>query len=333
MATFLKKMLFHGLVLLSLLTAIVLGQYLRDTRTAPDLGALPTHFISNSTCFNTKLEHARAGNRLKQAKLLILGSSMALHNVLGPGLSARFQEPVYNLSSWGLRPAESYELLKQLADSLTVDHLVIPFNHTEFGLDTKRIDYEQLPDYFFAENPLKQVRQYAAQFTLSGFIEDWTMRTKYLHRSNVNFSLNFDETGAVIQRADRFVFAPNARRLAYRDTTGFGQFTAGIDSIRQLCHQRHITLTLVYLPWRSSVLTPERIGQVRYVADCLSKRYPENFVDLSGLAVADRDFSDAGHMFKGGASLVTRALLDSMATHGTGAGIALTQPRQTLVAR
>lgn len=335
MNKFLNKVLLHSLLLGSLITSIVVGRYLNALQnTKLDFSALPTNFISNSACFNTKLEHAKEKNRLKQAKLLILGSSVALNNVSGPRISAWFKEPVYNLSSWGLKPRESFEMLKQFGNDLPIKHLIIPFNHTEFSTDAKTIDYKQVHEYFYSEGTLKNAQFYLANFTLDGFIKDWSMRTNYLHRSNVNFSLKFDESGAIVQRPKQFFFAKDGLPLAYQDTTGFQQFTVAIDSIKRFCDARHVTLTLVYLPWRKDILTPRNSKQVESVANHLSARYPQNFVNLSGLPVASQHYFDAGHMFENGATVVTRALLDSITTRRTGAGIALSRDqRQAIVSR
>ncbi|WP_338875445.1 hypothetical protein WBJ53_07470 [Spirosoma sp. SC4-14] len=307
------KLLFHSFLLLAITMGVVMVRYARRThKIVPDLATLPSHFISNSVCFNAKLEHARQNDRLLSARTLIIGSSMGLNNVSAKILTQTFGEKAYNFSSWGFKPHETFQVLKQLEGKLALKHLIIPFNHTEFLADTKQIDYNGVYTHFFEKNVVSYFRNFFSNFSMDSFIKDWSFRSKYIYDDNVGFTLKFSDDGSVLLRPNNFIRPQEATGLAYYDTTGFARFSSSLDSISRYCNRNHIQLTMVYLPWRKDQLTPARNQQIAHVASVLATNYNNQFVNLSRLPVADKDFVDGGHMFEGGAIAVTSALIDTL---------------------
>ncbi|GAB3895581.1 hypothetical protein [Spirosoma agri] len=318
MKKFVKKLVFHSFLLSIATVGIILVRYVERTHQAmPDLRSLPTNFISNSVCFNAKLDHARQGNRFLSAKTLIMGSSMGLNNISGDILTKTFGDRSYNFSSWGFKPHETYQVLKQMEGKLSAQRLIIPFNNTEFLNDAKQIDYKGVYDHFFVANMVSVLHNFFTNFSIDSFVKDWSFRTKYIYFDNAGFTLKFAEDGSVPLRPKNFIRPLEAKGLIYYDTTGFSKFSRSLDSISRYCDRNHIELTFVYLPWRKDILTPERIKQVQYVSTYLTAKHHDKFVNLSRLAVDDHDFVDVGHMFQGGAATVTNALVDSLTTRKT----------------
>ncbi|WP_338875448.1 hypothetical protein WBJ53_07485 [Spirosoma sp. SC4-14] len=314
MKKFLQKILLHSLLLTTAIGAVVMARYAKGTHKLwPDLHSIPPNFISNSVCFNAKLEHAKEEGRLLSAKTLIIGSSLGLNNVSGAILTRSFGEKAYNFSSWGFKPHETFQVLKQLEGKLAIQRLVLPFNNTEFLADAKQIDYQAVHDHFFAPGLLTQVRGYFTNFTLDNFIKDWSLRTKYIYRDNEGYTLKFADDGSINLHANNFVRSEEGSPLAYYDTTGFARFNRSLDSISQYCDRNNIELTMVYLPWRHDLLTPKRTKQVEYVANYLRAKYHNKFVDLSRLPVERKNYVDGGHMFEEGAITITNALVDTLA--------------------
>ena len=315
MKRFFYKLFIHGSIITALIAVLTLMAYWQQTGLqTPKLECLPKHFVSNSVCFNTKLDHAKATGRLAQANILILGSSIALQNVSADLLTNQLRRQVYNLSSWGFKPYQSFELLKHLHGKLHIRHLLIPFNHTDFGTDKKTIDYKGAYTYLFANNMLSRVNNFLTYFTLPALVDDWADRTNYGELSNINKSLRFEPTGSI-------QIDPNQFRLiggslpTYQDTTGFAAFKVGVDSIRRYCDQNNIELTLIYLPWRSDVITATQQIQIQSVSQDLSRIYGRSFLNLTQVRLAETNFIDAGHLFKQGAIQLTQALADSLLQH------------------
>lgn len=314
MIKFWKRLLLHGGVIGLVLLTATFGLYWRAIRFGqPDFGSLPTNFVSNSVCFNAKLEHARTDNRLANAHTVILGSSIALNNLSGRLLAKTWGKSTYNFSSWGLKPYQSYEMLKQIRGKLALRRLIIPFNHPDFGEDRKSIDYGLLPDFLFANGPSVRLDSYLSNLGVDTFADDWAYRTQFTNTRSVYQSMQFDATGGVLFDPRQFTNGEaGPRRIAYRDTTGFGTFTQSLDSISRFCAANRIELLLVYMPWQRTVLSPARSREVAAVAAYMAAHYPSQFINLSGLTVSDRHYADCEHFFESGATIATRAVLNAL---------------------
>lgn len=311
MKSFFAKFIFHGTICLLLATILVYGIYVKSTGLiAPDFREIPTNFISNSVCFNSKLDHIKSSPMAPGANCLILGSSISLNNVDAESLSQKNKITVYNLSSWGLKPYQSYQLLKKTHQKFAPKQLIIAFNNTDFGQDNKEISYGTIYDYLFKSSFLSQMSSFFAHFNIQDFLSDWAMRSKFSKRDNVYQSLRFDDHGSILLNAKNFQYAPEIQPLTYRDTTGYANFQAGIDSIATFCADRQIQLLLVYSPWKKEVLTPDKLAQIKAISQKMESRYKEAFLDLSSLPISSNLYVDGGHLYKKGASIVTSKISD-----------------------
>ncbi|GAB3929245.1 hypothetical protein [Larkinella terrae] len=306
MKRFIGKLVFHGAICLIITVFLVYGGYIRETGTkVPDFSEIPTNFISNSVCFNSKLDHLKSNAELKNTNCIILGSSISLNNVDAELLSQKNRLSTYNLSSWGLKPYQAFQFLKSMEDKISPSYLIVTFNNADFGRDDKEIKYSTIYNYLFNNSLLTRIESFMAHFNIRDFMSDWAMRSNFAKRDNVYQSLRFDSHGSILLNSNNFQYSPGIQPLTYRDTTGYLAFQTGIDSIASFCKKRQIRLLLVHSPWKRDVLSPEKNSQIHSISTRMKNRYRNSFLDLSNLSISDHLYVDGGHLYKKGAAIVT----------------------------
>ena len=274
-----------------------------------DFNNFPKNNVSNSSSFRAKLDYTISRNYLKNCSFLISGSSMSLNNISGKIIQKRTHENVYNISSFGTKPIQTAGLLKSNLVGHQIKYLLIAFNNCDFGNSNFNIDYSA-SNVFVNGNSIKRCWIFLETFNMVTFFSDLNDRTRFSNIVNSYKSLSFDETGSI--QFDRKGFIINKERWeSYYDTTGFKTFFNNTIELNGLCKENNITLFLIYLPFRSDLLSEERKRQNTIVSNKLELQFGCSFFDLSNVSLSADDYCDGIHFFKEGAENITNIILDS----------------------
>lgn len=275
---------------------------------------LPKNNLANSHCFRAKLDHAIVDNRLNKCTFLISGSSISMNNISGSTLQKATNEIVYNISSSGTLPQQTLELMNNKVFGEKLRYILVAFNNVDFGEPQYHIDYKSASQ-FFRGNSLERSLIFLKTFNLTVFTKDIFKRVKFSSVSNVYESLKFDQTGSVL--LDRKGFVIDERRWeTYYDTVGFSKFFKSICHLNELCKKNSIELYLIYVPFRSDLLSESRMQENREVSKLIRSKFHSNFYDFSNFMMTSDYFSDNQHFFREGSECITNLLLDSLQLKG-----------------
>jgi hypothetical protein len=275
-----------------------------------DFTNFPKHAISNSVCFNAKLEHALIDTNFNQCSFLIAGSSMSLNNISGELIQKQLQKKVYNISSWGTRPSQTIELLESKVIGDQVKYVLVAFNNFDFGKTDYSLDYRSVEKFMLGNN-FDKAWLFFEKAHILDICSDWEFRNKFSNIDNEYASLKFDKTGSVLLNREGFKISKK-RWAKYFDTTGFYNFKKSMLKLDSLCITKNRNLILVYLPSRSDLLTEKNRTANNSVAENLKTEFKSKFIDLSSIKINANNYCDGIHLFKEGAEIVTYSILDSL---------------------
>jgi hypothetical protein len=270
---------------------------------------IPLNNVSNSPCFKAKLDHLVNSPNFRNCTFLIAGSSMSLSNISGKIISNRLNETVYNISSWGLKPSQLNQFIKQI-NTDKIKYLLVAFSNWDFGESVYNIDFKATGDLING-NKLTRFWSSIDKFNIFTFSQDWNYRSKFSNCNNCYESLNFDKYGSIQYEPIGFIIEPS-RWNVYKDTTGFNNFYNNINELYAICTKHEIALFLVYLPIRSDLLTPLTLVQNQQIAEILKKRFDKSFLDLQHKNIPSNQYWDGFHMFKEGAESITNLIIDTL---------------------
>ncbi len=294
----------------TLLILLILLGYLITARKI-SFQDLPKNNISNSNCFRAKIDHVIRKDFLENSTFLISGSSMSLNNISGRVIQNRTIAQVYNVSSYGTKPKETIGFLNYDIPGNRLNYLLVAFNNCDFGdLNNINVDFPATST-FVNGNFIQRLWIFLKTFNINIFYSDWNYRTQYAHILNNYKSLKFDDFGSVELKREGFVI-DKSRWEQYYDTTGFDIFYRDIIHLKTICERNEVTLLLVYLPFRSDLLTDRYIAENHEVARVMEEEMGPYFIDLSNLNVNPDYYCDYAHFFKDGAEYITNLIMDSL---------------------
>jgi len=216
----------------------------------------------------------------------------------------------YNLSSWGFRSGPLLEFFSTVPLA-RCRRVVVAFNNIDFGINQGvKFDFGLTKSYV-GGNSFDKLFGFLKTFNFMRFDQDFQERKAGMLANNAYFSLDFDKYGSVLLNPEHFKI-DTFRYYSYTDTAGFNIFIDNMRALKTLLDSHNIRLSLVYLPYRRDLLTPERESHNNYVADRIREALPDNFIDLHSLSVDKGLYADAAHFFKGGAGVITQNIIDSL---------------------
>jgi hypothetical protein len=311
-----KKLFVFSIGLLLVIIGVTLFTY-REDITKNGLKTMPTNNFSNSISFNAQVQRLQELDKIKKVQFLVLGSSMALNNIAAEMIEDSIKQSTYNFSSWGVKS----EMLVRIMKSIEFEKcktVIVPFSNQDLydsvHFDVKNFDF--INNYLNSSNAtVYNLAGFFYNFNFNEFRQNWKIRTADLYRTNSYSSLQFDSCGSVLIDTTAFVVSKK-RNDKYFDTTGFTDFMKNMVVLKSILASKDISLKLVYLPWREDLITPEREKANDAVATVLHGTFDEDFIDLHNLNLDTSLFCDASHLFKDGAKIITKHVIDSLrATH------------------
>lgn len=309
---FIKQLLLFLSGLLVIVILITLFIYREDIG-RNGFKSMPTNNFSNSISFNSQIQHLHSLHRTKETEFLVLGSSMALNNIAAELIEDSIQQKTYNFSSWGLKSQKLLEIV-QTIEFEKCRTVLIPFSNQDL-YDSAHFDIKDLElvnNYLNSKNTAwYKAAAFLYNFNFSDFRKNWSLRSKDLYRLNTYSSLSFDSCGSVLINTTGFVFSKK-RNERYFDTTGFTAFMQNITAIKSLLNKKNISFKLAYMPWRDDLITPERESANNAIASILHRTFKDEFIDLHNLKLEKALFCDGTHLFKDGAKIITRNIIDSL---------------------
>lgn len=305
---FLLRLTLFGLVLLGMLAAAA-GISILGSPGKFGPGVIPGNYVSNSSCFNAKLDHLVHSDHLAHCSFLIAGSSMSLCNISGKRIEASTGETVYNVSAWGIKPAQTTQLLK-IIDKKNINTLLLAFNNSDFGELTNNVDFSAT-ELFIKKGPLRRLYLLFKQMSYKNFLFELGYRMHFSKITNHYESLNFDETGSVQLEPEGFVI-DEKKWKRYFDTTGFSTFQAEIAKLDLLCKTQGIHLIPVYLPARADLMDGEKNERNAFIAEKVRAHFQMYFIDLHEAKLPSEMYCDGIHFFKEGSEIITRMVVDTL---------------------
>ncbi len=305
---FFRKFIIFFIGFIPIGALVLVARYYKEFKKS-GVQVMPTNNLSNSISFNAKIQHFHEHYNCSQIELLIIGSSMSLNNVSAKKLQNALHLKTYNFGSWGFKSDNDLKFLKK-TNFPNCRKVLIAFNNYDFTQSEPEYNIG-LTAYYLNKKPLAAPFAFLNKFNIEAFRNDWEYRSVYLFRSNIYESLMFDECGSVMFEDSDFAIDPK-RYEQYVDSDSFDFFHHNMDDLKMFLARKNIQLILAYLPWRKDLLTEQRLTKNDSLANILKADFGNNFIDLHRLDIDTALFCDAGHVFKQGAELITRHLIDSL---------------------
>lgn len=271
-------------------------------------------FVSNSISCNLKAGFIEQHpEKLNQAGIVVLGSSMSLNNIDAKLLQDSFQLNTINLSSWGLK-------IVNFEQSPVLDqHKIFLCNLGSPDFSTYHL--QAYDKFSFNNSKLRQVYDLSVNFST---YKDQLQKAKdvLLMRHNRDFkSCNFDDYGSVLLSDSGFNF--DSSRWNGDDYLSFGVDSAKLkDYVHHLkdlvaSHQGIEHFILTYSPGRRVFYNQNRSEMIAYLGRMIRENCPTvHFINLYDRNYPDVEYADASHFNGKGASRFTREVIDSIISRG-----------------
>lgn len=309
---FIKKLLIFTAGLVPIVGVLAVYTYRSDIR-LHGFRSMPTNNFSNSISFNALVQNLHETNKINELEFLVLGSSMALNNVSAEMMEDSLHLKTYNFSSWGTKGPGLLRIIENI-DFSNCRQVLLPFGNQDLN-DSIQFEINNLPlinTYLRnSNNWVSQAEAFFYKFNFNNFLDTWKVRSRDLYKTNTYTSLKYGRCGSVL--LDSTEFEISAKRYErYFDTTGFSSFFTNINSLHALLAKKNVTLTLVYLPWRDDLITPGRQQANNNVVAALKAKFGKHFINLNNLKIDKSLFCDGSHLFRPGAEMLTRNIIDSI---------------------
>lgn len=265
--------------------------------------SIPLVFLSNDVSYNAKAFWIQNNlNKLKQSKIVVIGSSMSLNNISTKIVQDYTMKSTINLSSWGRKIGDFYDLLNEL-DTNKLILININFQDLELG---------GIKTFFNLFDPNQNQIEFFSILTKSGLylkqISDYENYCRVGSKSYQN--LNFDATGAAI--FDNIGFKINERRWnSNLNSANNQEISLFIDNLKRISEKHKIIVTF----------SPERKifkSEIKQTAiDTLRKQIQQetrnvSFFSMYHIHFPDSLFVDGSHFNSNGSKYFTQILLDSI---------------------
>lgn len=275
---------------------------------------VPLRF-TNSISFDAKLNFLKKSGKLYDTEILIIGSSMGLNNIDSQILSDKLNNKnVLNISSWGLKVQEVFDLLKliNLSKIKTIIYLNQYFDFYGESIN----DYNKDSVKKYLNNEFNLIPYFNTFNTLSDNFKDYVLWEKRYINNNYYNNLRFNDYGDVklsisenninIKRWSEIV---NTRDLK----NNFDSF----ENMIKFLNKNKIELVVVTTPYRKEFFSIDKfINQYNaYLMKILdfNKEYDFKYINLqNSLKLADTFFVDSSHLNFKGAELVSKKIVEIM---------------------
>ena len=272
--------------------------------------------VSNSVSYNLKVSFIRQHpEKLRDADIVVIGSSMSMNNVDAVMLQDSLRRPVVNLSSWQLD-------MPNFKGSPLWDEPKVFL--TNLGVSDFGDIHTQVKDNFsFKRSRLAEFYNFETDFRT--FVEMLPLAKSIMNtRDNQDFlSCNFDKCGSVLLNDSPFV--KSARRW---DLDAYAVFkmdsAAVVKYIRQLkeltrSHHGNIRLFITFSPGRRKFYNKPRSETVAYLGELIHANCPEVlFFNLYDRNYPDSVYAEGCHFNIRGARRFTREVIDSIRLRSPG---------------
>ncbi|HMG83610.1 MAG TPA: hypothetical protein VK559_11290 [Ferruginibacter sp.] len=263
-------------------------------------------FLSNSVSYNAKAAQASRSSKFKNAKLLLIGSSMTLNNISAELLADSLKIPTYNYSAWGMK-------LDELADIVQEQNEYI-YTNISFP-DLQKDEIIKKYGYPISQNKgLLELNMLTDFSTFSGQVNElkkYTGKGSYLEYTN----LKFDSSGSALLQKDHFHI--NAKRWNEKpitfSTEDEGRFIASIEKIRD--RNKKIIIIISFSPSRSIFYNKSNTAKIDLFFSRIKEKYKNIYcLDHYDLAYSDSLFVDNSHFNDQGAILYSRVIAKDIIT-------------------
>jgi hypothetical protein len=270
------------------------------------LRSLALVHISNSISYNSNIQNLVLNTDIDKIEYMILGSSISLNNLSAKMIEDTFQRKTYNLSSWGFPVTRAIDFFN-IIHPQHCRNVLVAFNNIDF-VDNPGIKYNfKETKYFLQGNKLVKLLVVLKTFNFSKFDDD----TKYKDSTVQRSPLDFGTHGSALLNPLRFPRDDN-KLPVYKDTTGFQMFYKHLQQLKALLKENNCTLSLLYVPYRSDILSEEQFLNNDLAAAQLKIGFGKEFIDFHRRQIADSLYWDGAHLYKDGAIMLTKMMLAEM---------------------
>lgn len=272
---------------------------------------VPLRF-TNSISFDAKLFYIKESKKLDNVEILIIGSSMGLNNInteiLASGIN---NENILNISSWGLKVHEIFDLLK-LIDLSKVKKIIYINQYFDFyGESINEYDKETVKKYLHNEFDLIPYLNTFHTFT-DNFKDYIEWKKRYININNYN-NLKFNKYGDV----NLFIDEDHNNLKRWNEVTDTQKLKNHFDSLENMIiylNEKGIELLFITTPYREQFFSIDKFSNqydkyLKKILD-LNNVYNFEYINLQNrLNLSDNFFADSSHLNFLGANLVAEELV------------------------
>jgi len=256
------------------------------------------NFVSNSISFNAKSSFLFKNNiKLKNANIVVLGSSMSLNNIDCEFIQKKLDKNVINLSSWSMKINDFEEFLPFTNPKSTI---LINISFTDFG-DSWIEKYSHYP--------LGNQNEYVNKLT-----HWWTFRgqTKRIEQcTNDKFHrdyscLNFDCSGSVLLYKNKF----NISKQRWDESKNIPTTLDLLSFIESFSLFKNRVVYIFFSPERMKYKTKSKQKTIEFIQDHIKNTFSNVFFfNNYNLNFSDSMFVDCYHFNEIGAREYTKVML------------------------
>lgn len=273
---------------------------------------VPLRF-TNSISFDAKLNFLKKSEKWNNVEIIIIGSSMGLNNINSGILSYEFQnENIVNISSWGLKVQEVFDLLKLINLSKVKKIIYLNQYFDFYGESINDYNKEHVKKYL---NNKFDLSPYLKTFnTLNYDFKDYILWKKRYINNNYYNDLGFNEYGDV----ELFIPKHNINLKRWNEIVNTENLKNNFDSFENMIkflNKNKIELIVVTTPYRKEFFSIDKfINQYNAYSMKileLNKQYDFKYINLqNSLELSDTFFVDSSHLSSKGAELVSKKIVE-----------------------
>lgn len=271
--------------------------------------------LSNSISFDAKLSFLKKSNKLRDAEILIVGSSMGLNNISSPILAKELNnEHILNLSAWGLKAQDIAKILEMI-DLKHVQKVIYLNQYFDFyGSSLGSYKSKDIKSFIYGRFSITPYLN--TLYSLTSNFKDYIYWRKRFLDTNKYSNLNFNQYGDVGLQIDQKNIDSN-RWNEVTDIRELKEHFEAFEDMIVLLRNKKIKLYIVTTPLREKIFARDDLTDlyIPYFNKMLQLHKKHIFRYINTQEILDLDdsyFVDSSHLNSKGATILANALSKSI---------------------
>lgn len=279
-------------------------------------GRLPAPKVSDRYSFNEKVFHFDNYD----ADYLCLGSSIALNNFDSDVVIDKLSNSNYfNFSSWGVRPIDSYTLLKIYLDNYRPKSIFFISNVIDFYPPVLSFNEERIKTRINYPYSFLKPFHYLSHLDIKYYFNHFKTTQYYKSTDTIIESLKFDKYGGVKLDESK---TTSGKCKYWNDTLEFRNIDESnyksLEKILVLLGSKNINFIFIQTPVREGLVDDEYNKKIRIHNDRVREivnKYDQLYINGTERIWPDTMFFDYGHFNERGARAFTNYCLNIFKAH------------------